>query len=95
MFTPIFLQSKPLVVWSFRLFLLIVASLHVFLAIQVWAENRRARPMAYACPDPVEASYASRTMIFTGLAVGCFIIYHLLHFTVKAFHPDMPASRIL
>ncbi|HOW65304.1 MAG TPA: succinate dehydrogenase cytochrome b subunit [Candidatus Paceibacterota bacterium] len=88
-----FLQSKPLMVWAFRLFLLVVAGLHVFLAIQVWAENKRARPVGYACPDPVEASYASRTMIVTGLVVACFIVYHLLHFTVKAFHPEYAGMK--
>ncbi|HWN95812.1 MAG TPA: succinate dehydrogenase cytochrome b subunit, partial [Methylomirabilota bacterium] len=32
---------------------------------------------------PVGSSYASRTMMMSGLIVAAFIIYHLLHFTVQ------------
>jgi succinate dehydrogenase / fumarate reductase cytochrome b subunit len=31
----------------------------------------------------VAASYASRTMLMSGLIIAAFIIYHLLHFTVQ------------
>jgi succinate dehydrogenase / fumarate reductase cytochrome b subunit len=44
-------------------------------------ENRAARPVAYASWQPTAASYASRTMIYGGIIVGAFIIYHLLHYT--------------
>ena len=48
------------------------------------AENKAARPVAYANePTPVAASYASRTMLMSGLIVAAFIVYHLLHFTVQ------------
>jgi succinate dehydrogenase / fumarate reductase cytochrome b subunit len=36
----------------------------------------------YADWKPNTASYASRTMMMSGLIVAAFIIYHLLHFTV-------------
>src|SRR5207237_3822832 len=31
----------------------------------------------------VDASYASRTMLMSGLIIAVFVIYHLLHFTVQ------------
>jgi succinate dehydrogenase / fumarate reductase cytochrome b subunit len=88
-----FLQSKPGLVWAARFFLLAVVSIHVFMATQLSLENWAARPVPYACRDAVEASYASRTMLVTGLVVGAFLVFHLLHFTVKALHPEYAGLR--
>jgi succinate dehydrogenase / fumarate reductase cytochrome b subunit len=35
----------------------------------------------YAVWEPTAASYASRTMVWSGVIVAVFIIYHLLHYT--------------
>lgn len=78
-----FLQSKPELVWAARTGLLIVVLLHIWAAIKLTAENRAARPKGYACYKVVAASYASRTMLVSGLVLLAFIIYHLLHFTVQ------------
>jgi succinate dehydrogenase / fumarate reductase, cytochrome b subunit len=48
------------------------------------AGNKAARPIPYANWSPTVASYASRTMLMSGLIVAAFVIYHLLHFTVQA-----------
>jgi succinate dehydrogenase / fumarate reductase, cytochrome b subunit len=88
-----FLQSKPGLLWSVRLLLLFVVALHIFLAIRVSLENAAARPVAYVCYEPADASLASRTMIWTGLIVAVFIVYHLLHFTVKITNPEYGALR--
>jgi succinate dehydrogenase / fumarate reductase cytochrome b subunit len=77
-----FLKSEPILLWAARLALLTAAILHVVTAIQVTQENRAARPIPYGEYNPTVASYASRTMIVSGLIVAIFIIYHLLHFTV-------------
>lgn len=82
-----FLQSKPGLVWSARVALLFIIGLHLYLAIRVSYENASARPVAYVCYEPIDASLASRTMLITGAMVACFIAYHLLHFTVKVTHP--------
>jgi succinate dehydrogenase / fumarate reductase cytochrome b subunit len=78
-----FLQSKPEIVWSARIVLLIVLILHVWAAIKLSAENRAARPKNYGYYKVVAASYASRTMLVSGFVLLAFIIYHLLHFTVQ------------
>ena len=44
-------------------------------------ENLAARPQPYARQELVAASYASRTMIWSGLIIGSFVIFHLLHYT--------------
>src|SRR4051812_2201809 len=78
-----FLQSKPELVWAARAGLLVMVLLHIWAAIKLSAENRAARPKNYGYFKVVAASYASRTMLVSGLILLAFIIYHLLHFTVQ------------
>jgi len=79
-----FLQTTPELLWSARLGLLIMVGLHLYSAFSLWAENRAARPVPYVGQyRPVAASLASRTMIMSGLIIVCFVIYHLLHYTVQ------------
>src|SRR4030095_11016823 len=52
------LQSKPVLLWSARAGLFVIAVLHIISAIQLAAENRAARPESYAEGKPV-ASLAS------------------------------------
>ncbi|QSR88309.1 succinate dehydrogenase cytochrome b subunit [Methylacidiphilum caldifontis] len=79
-----FLKSKPAVLWSIRLFLLMALVVHVISAIRLWKINRQARPQPYALLLPNQASFESRTMIFSGLVILSFILFHLYHFTFKA-----------
>ncbi|MCX8155708.1 MAG: succinate dehydrogenase cytochrome b subunit [Verrucomicrobiae bacterium] len=79
-----FLQSNVELLWPVRLFLLGMVVLHVISAIRLTLENRAARPVDYAHGQPpLAASLASRTMLVGGLVVAAFIIFHLLHYTVK------------
>jgi succinate dehydrogenase / fumarate reductase, cytochrome b subunit len=79
-----FLQSNLEVLWPVRLILLGLVTLHIFTAFQLWAENRAARPVAYASPATAYGStLASRTMLVSGLVVASFIVFHLLHYTLK------------
>jgi len=79
-----FLQSKPGWVWTARIGLLVLVLLHIWSAVKLSAENKAARPIGYADnPTPIAATYASRTMLMSGLIIAAFIVYHLLHFTVK------------
>jgi len=77
-----FLQTNLEVLWPARIILLLALFLHVWAAIKLSAENKAARPVPYANWNPTVASYASRTMLMSGLIVFAFIIYHLLHYTL-------------
>jgi len=77
-----FLQSNVELLWPARIFLLLVIGLHIWSAIKLSIENKAARPVAYANWNPTVASYASRTMLMSGIIIFVFIIYHLLHYTV-------------
>ncbi|MCU0783065.1 MAG: succinate dehydrogenase cytochrome b subunit [Verrucomicrobia bacterium] len=79
-----FLQTNLEIIWPVRFGLILLLVLHVWSAARVSRENKAARPVGYLV-EPAEpaASYASRTMLMSGLIVAAFIIYHLLHFTVQ------------
>jgi succinate dehydrogenase / fumarate reductase cytochrome b subunit len=75
------LKAKPALLWSARTGLLAIFLLHLFLAFRLWQINRSARPIRYVHEDTVQASWASRNMVLTGLVLLAFILYHLAHFT--------------
>jgi len=77
-----FLQSNIELIWPVRIALLLMIGLHIWSAVKLTAENRAARSAAYANWNPTTASYASRTMMMSGLIIFAFIVYHLLHYTV-------------
>jgi succinate dehydrogenase / fumarate reductase cytochrome b subunit len=79
-----FLQSLGELLWAERLFMLGMIVLHIWSAASLTVENRAARPEPYGSgKPPFAASLASRTMIVSGAIVAVFIVYHLLHYTVK------------
>lgn len=78
-----FLQSTGELLWVVRIGLLILVLLHIVSAVRLTAENRAARGQGYVAYKAVGSSYASRTMMMSGLIIAAFIIYHLLHFTVQ------------
>lgn len=78
-----FLQSNLELVWPARIGLLTLVALHVWSAITLSIENKKARPVAYEQNKNAGSSYASRTMMMSGLIVAAFVIYHILHFTVQ------------
>ena len=79
-----FLQTTPELLWPARLGLMALVVVHIVCAAKLTAEHRAARPVPYAQHEIVAASYASRTMMMSGLILAAFIVYHLLHFTVMA-----------
>jgi succinate dehydrogenase / fumarate reductase cytochrome b subunit len=88
-----FLQSNIEILWPARIFLLLMIGLHIWSAIKLSIENKAARPVSYANWNPTVASYASRTMLMSGLIVLAFIIYHLLHYTVLVQSINMTSQN--
>jgi succinate dehydrogenase / fumarate reductase cytochrome b subunit len=68
--------------WVARIGLLVCAVVLVVLTIQLTKENRAARTERYGRPATIQATRSSLIMIFTGLLLLAFIIYHLMHFTI-------------
>jgi succinate dehydrogenase / fumarate reductase cytochrome b subunit len=67
--------------WIARVGLLATFVLHVALAVRLKLRSVAARPVGYAYPGSVQATVASRTMIWTGIVVGLFVLFHLAHYT--------------
>jgi succinate dehydrogenase / fumarate reductase, cytochrome b subunit len=82
-----FLKSIPELLWIVRGTLLLSVCLHIWASIGLALRNNAARPDGYATKKNVASSYASRTMYWSGPILFCFIVYHLLHFTVGVVHP--------
>lgn len=83
-----FLQTLGPALWAVRLVLLATIGLHIWAAVQLTLENRAARGGRYEKKKMQRASYASRTMIWSGLIVLAFLVYHILHFTVRSTHGE-------
>jgi succinate dehydrogenase / fumarate reductase cytochrome b subunit len=83
-----FLRSTGPLLWIVRIVLLTAVVTHIVATIQLTVENRRAKPKRYAIRAPQASTIASRTMIYSGLLVLCFVIYHLLQFTFQTTNPE-------
>ncbi len=82
------LHALAIVVWITRVVMGASVLLHLFFSIQITMENSRAKPDGYAVKHHLKASFASKNMIWTGLILGAFIVYHLLQFTFRVT-PDV------
>lgn len=76
------------IVWGTRLVMGVAVLLHVVLAIQITMENSAAKPEKYAVTNLLRATFASKTMIWTGVIIAVFVGYHLLQFTFRVT-PDV------
>ena len=83
------LEELPLILWPMRILLAAALLFHMTLGIWLGVENVRSRPMRYAVHGTVQASLVSRMMVFLGLAIFCFIVFHLLHFTLDVIDPSI------
>jgi succinate dehydrogenase / fumarate reductase cytochrome b subunit len=81
------LKHMPGLLWTARVGLLVIFVLHVVYGVKLWAANRAARPVTYHFKKFREATLASRTMIWTGLVVLAFVLFHLAHYTFFWVNP--------
>ena len=82
-----FLHSLGPMLWVVRAALVCFFVVHIWLGVQTKLENWWSRPIGYRYIDTVQASLSSRTMIYTGLMVFTFFVYHILHFTAHVTNP--------
>jgi len=90
------LHSLPLpVIVGFRLALLAMVCIHIWFGIQLTIENRGGRPQQYAVKSTQKSTFASENMIWTGVLIGLFLLYHLAHFTFQVIYPETAALKNL
>jgi succinate dehydrogenase / fumarate reductase cytochrome b subunit len=74
------LHASPLFLWAARGGLVVVFLVHIFTALSLVLENRRARPQRYAVKARLQSTIFARTMALSGLVVLSFLIFHVLQF---------------
>ena len=83
------LQSLPwFVLWGSRIFLLFCVLLHAWTAYALISENRKARPRPNEVEVTKKAGWSSLYMGLTGTILLAFIVFHLLHFTIRLVFPE-------
>jgi len=82
------LQTLPYgLLWIVRGGLLLAVVAHILAAVALVLENKKARPEKYAVKHNLQASFASRTMRYSGLIVLAFILFHIAHYTTQNINP--------
>ena len=77
------LHSLGPVVWIFRLVMLFVFVVHIIFGIQLSLENSAAKPEKNVQIKRLRTGFAAQTMVISGLVLLAFVVYHILHFTVR------------
>ncbi|MFM9147982.1 MAG: succinate dehydrogenase cytochrome b subunit [Verrucomicrobiota bacterium] len=78
------LHANPLLIWTYRIVLLLSADAHDWAGVTLTLENRAARDGGPSVDATRRATLGSRTMPYTGLVLLAFIVFHLLHYTFQA-----------
>jgi succinate dehydrogenase / fumarate reductase cytochrome b subunit len=75
--------------WILRSVLIVALILHLHAAWALTMMNRRARPVGYESRrDYIAATFAARTMRWTGIIVLLFVIFHLMDLTFGPANPN-------
>ena len=79
-----------LLIWIARAGLLGIFVIHLALAIRLKLRASAARPTGYFVQRSAQASPQSKTMIWTGIVILLFVLFHLAHYTFALVHtvPD-------
>ena len=80
--------SPGQLLWVARAILLAALFVHLAAVVTLTRQSKAARKHSYKKYDGLEFSYASRTMLWGGLLVLAYVIYHLMHFTFGNVHPN-------
>jgi succinate dehydrogenase / fumarate reductase cytochrome b subunit len=83
------LHSLGPFVWVFRLVMLAAFAIHIIFGIQLTLENKAATPEKNVQVKRLKTGFGAETMIVSGLVLLAFVIYHLLHFTVRVTNPEI------
>ncbi len=78
--------------WLIRIVLLVAVFAHMWAAVSLWRQAKRARPQGYVTKKAMAQSYASRTMRWGGVIIAAFVIWHLLDLTWGTVNSQGDAS---
>lgn len=90
------LQTNPFLLWTERTLVFGGMAVHAFFGLRLTKLNRAARGHGYDSGRAhATSTFASRTMIISGLLILAFFVYHILHFTAHAVGGATFATEIL
>ncbi|HTS03218.1 MAG TPA: succinate dehydrogenase cytochrome b subunit [Thermoanaerobaculia bacterium] len=81
-------------IWFVRGGLLLAVGLHIWAYWTLSTKSWAARPQGYKVTDFEEATFASRSMRWTGPILAAFIVFHLLHMTTGTLHPHFVEGKV-
>lgn len=83
------LISNPLIL-PVEIGLLAIFLIHVYKAVSLWTKNQAARPVAYAKKELAghtsRKSFASSTMLWSGIVIMVFVVIHVKQFKFGTFY---------
>ncbi len=84
------------VLWMFRFGLLAMFIIHMWSAIVLALRNRRARgTIRYTAKRQyLAANYANRTMLWGGVIIFLFLVYHIADLTLGMTNPDFVEGAV-
>jgi len=84
----LFLHDLGKLLWVERGLIALFFVIHIWTGIRLYFQNRAARPISYHRQESVETGVTSKTMIWSGLGLLLYVVYHLLHFTFIVTNPQ-------
>lgn len=88
-----FLRRLTCLLPVIRVVMFTALCIHVYSGIVLTCENRASKPVSYAVNKHLKATFAGRNMIWSGIVIALFLIYHLMHFTFQITNPEFSALR--
>jgi succinate dehydrogenase / fumarate reductase cytochrome b subunit len=73
-------------IWIARGGLLVLFVTHLIIALRLRAKAGEARPVGYTVKRTARASVAAKTMLWTGVVILLFTVFHLAHYTFGWVH---------
>lgn len=83
-----FLHSLGPLLWVIRVILFLALVFHIITSVYLKLLNLNAKPDKYAVKNYMKAKLTSRTMLWTGVMIFSFVVYHIMHFTMHITNPE-------
>lgn len=75
-------------IWVIRITMILSIGFHIYTSVKLKFLNLGAKPDKYQIKNYVKSTIYSRNMIYTGILIFLFVVYHLLHFTIGSIMPE-------
>ena len=86
------IMPKGTFIWVFRIVMVAAVIGHIWSAASLRGRTAAVRGDKYQVTKRQVQTYSSRTMMWGGILIAGFLVFHLLQFTVKAVTPGFDPS---